>query len=156
MAAFRADPDLASYRKVRKLAGESWPQHREELLDFLREGVPYYPSGHVEVFLHEDLIEDAIATVEESPIEALVARVAEAAVESHPDWVIRTCRQRAESIMDEGVSKHYDEAVSWLAKARDAHLSSGREEEWRDYLDGLIERHRRKYKLRPMLEDLAE
>lgn len=155
VVAFRADPELASYLKVRELAGESWPEYHEELLGHLRGDTPYYPSGHVEVFLYEDLIEDAIAAVEESPIGALVARVAGEAAESHPDWVIQTCRRRAEEIMDEGRSKHYDEAISWLSKARDAHLASGREEEWRTYLDGLLEHHRRKYKLRPMLENLG-
>jgi hypothetical protein len=42
-----------------------------------------------------------------------------------------------------------------LEKSRDAYVASGREEEWRDYLDDLVGRHQRKYKLRPMLEDLA-
>lgn len=154
--AFRADPDLASYRRVRELAGERWPERRERLLDHLRRDVPYYPAGHVDVFLHEALIEDAVAVVEKSPVEALVARVADAAIESHPQWVIETCREQAEEIMDQGRSKYYAEAVSWLAKARDAWLASGREEEWRSYLDGLIDLHQRKYKLRPMLEDLAE
>ncbi len=155
LVAFRADPDLASYRRVRELAGERWPEHREQLLDHLRQSVPYFPSGHVDVFLHEDLIQDAIAAVEESPIDALVARVADAAVESHPAWVIETCRKQAEEIMDEGRSKYYAEAITWLAKARDAHLADGREEEWQVYLDELIDRHQRKYKLRPMLENLG-
>jgi uncharacterized Zn finger protein len=93
--------------------------------------------------------------VEESPVEALVARVADAAVESHPDWVIETCRKRAEEIMAQGKAKYYAGAITWLEKVRDAYLRDGREEEWREYLDGLIERHQRKYKLRPMLEDLA-
>jgi uncharacterized Zn finger protein len=156
VVAFRADPGLASYRRVRELAGERWPEYREELLGYLRRGAPYYPGGHVEVFLHEDLFEDAIAVVEGSPVEALVARVADAAVESHPDWVIETCRKRAEEIMNQGRSKHYAEAVSWLEKVRDAYLVDGREEEWRDYLDELIDCHQRRYKLRPMLEDLAK
>jgi len=156
VVAFRAAPDLASYRRARELAGERWPEYREELLGSLRQGVPYYPSGHVEVFLHEDLTEDAIAVVEERPVEALVARVADAAVDSHPGWVIETSRRLAEGIMDEGRSKHYDEAATWLTRARDAHLAAEREEEWRAYLDELIDRHQRKYKLRPMLEDLAE
>jgi uncharacterized Zn finger protein len=155
VAAFRADPDLASYQRVRNLAGERWPEHREQLLEHLRQIAPYYPQGHVEVFLHEDLIEDAIAVVEESPAPALVARVAEAAVESHPDWVIKTCRRRAEEIMEQGRSQYYDEAITWLEKSRDAHVAAGREEEWRDYLDDLVSRHQRKYKLRPMLQDLA-
>jgi len=43
-----------------------------------------------------------------------------------------------------------------LEKSRDAHVAAGREEEWRDYLDDLVSRHQRKYKLRPMLQDLAQ
>lgn len=156
VVAFRADPELASYRRVRELAGERWPEHRERLLYHLRQRVPYFPAGHVDVFLHEGLVRDAIAVVEESPLEALVARVADAAIESHPGWVIETCRRQAEEIMDQGRSKYYAEAVSWLAKVRDAYLAARREKEWRDYLDELIDRHQRKYKLRPMLENLVE
>ncbi len=159
VAAFHADPSLIPYRRVEELAGEQWPEHRERLLDHLRQSVSFSPAGHVEVFLHEGLVGDAISAVEGkaagSFAEPLVARVADAAIESHPDWVIETCRRPAEEIMDEGRSKHYDEAVSWLAKAREAHLASGREQEWQDYLEELIARHQRKYKLRPMLESLT-
>jgi uncharacterized Zn finger protein len=155
VVALRADPDLASYRRVRELAGEGWPEHRERLLDHLRQRVPYYPAGHVDIFLHENLIQDAIAAVEESPVETLVAQVADAAIASHPEWVIDSCRKRAEEIMDEGRSRYYAEAVTWLAKVRDAYLADGREEEWQVYLDELVNRHQRKYKLRPMLENLG-
>jgi uncharacterized Zn finger protein len=155
VVAFRADPDLASYRRVRDLAGERWPEHRERLLDHLRQNIPYFPSGPVDVFLHEGLIQDAITAVEESPIDALIALVADAAIESHPEWVIDTCRKWAEEIMDQGRSKYYAEAIDWLAKVRDAHLAAAREEEWQVYLDVLIDRHQRKYKLRPMLENLG-
>jgi uncharacterized Zn finger protein len=159
VAAFYADPGLVPYRRVRELAGERWPEHRERLLDHLRHSTSYLPTGHVEVFLHEDLVGEAIAAVEGkaagSLVGSLVAQVADAAIESHPDWVIETCRGPAEEIMNEGRSKHYEEAVSWLAKARDAHLASGREQEWRAYLEELVTYHQRKYKLRPMLENLA-
>jgi hypothetical protein len=37
---------------------------------------------------------------------------------------------------------------------RDANLAPGREEEWLAHLAELIDHHQRKYKLRPMLEDL--
>ena len=108
------------------------------------------------MFLHEGLVRDAIAVVEESPIEALIERVAAGAVESHPRWVIDTCRKLAETIMDQGNSKYCAEAISWLARARDAYLAEGREQEWEVYLRELIDRHQRKYKLRPMLESLSE
>jgi uncharacterized Zn finger protein len=155
VTAFRADPGLASYRRVRELSGEGWPERREELFDHLRQSMPYYPRGNVEVFLHEGLIQDAIDAVEKSPIETLLEQVADAAVDSHPNWVIETCRAKAEEIMTSGNSKHYEEAVVWLARARDAYLADGREEVWRAYLDELIGLHQRKYKLRPMLENLG-
>jgi uncharacterized Zn finger protein len=154
LAAFHANPSLASYVRVRELAGEAWPEHRERLLNHLRQSTSYLPMGKVDVFLHENLVGDAIAAVEGDPFGGLVARVADAAIESHPEWVIETCRRRAEEIMDQGRSKAYDEAVDWLAKVQDAHLAAGREEEWLDYLEELIDHHQRKYKLRPMLEDL--
>jgi uncharacterized Zn finger protein len=37
---------------------------------------------------------------------------------------------------------------------QDSHLAAGREEEWVAYLEELIDHQQRKYKLRPMLEDL--
>jgi uncharacterized Zn finger protein len=156
VVAFRADPDLASYQRVRELSGEEWPKHRAQLLDYLRQSRSYHPEGRVEVFLHEKLIQDAIDAVERSPTYSLLRQVADAAIESHPDWVIKTCRKQAEEIMDSGKSSLYGKAVDWLAKARDAYLADGREEGWQVYLDKLIDRHQRKYKLRPMLEDLGK
>lgn len=152
--AFREDSTLASYLRVRELADEEWPEYRGELLDHLRQSKSYYPAGHVEVFLHEGLIEDAIAVVEESPTQTLIGQVAEAAIESHPDWVISVCHPRAEEIMDQGKSRHYSEAVDWLRKVKSAYRAAGRGSEWRRYLEGLIACHQRKYKLRPMLESL--
>jgi uncharacterized Zn finger protein len=154
LAAFHADPSLAPYLRVRELAGEAWPEHRERMLDHLRHSTSYSPMGQVDVFLHEDLVGDAIVAVEGYPVGALVARVADAAIETHPEWVIETCRRQAEEIMNQGRSSDYDEAVDWLAKVQEAHLGAGREEEWLAYLEELIEHHQRKYKLRPMLEDL--
>jgi uncharacterized Zn finger protein len=154
LAAFQADPSLASYRRVRELAGEAWPEHRGRLLDHLRQSTSYLPTGQVDIFLHENLLGDAIAAVERDPFGDLVARVADAAIESHPDWVIETCRRRAEEIMNQGRSKDYDEAVDWLAKVQHSLLAAGREEEWLAYLEELIDHHQRRYKLRPMLEDL--
>jgi uncharacterized Zn finger protein len=155
LIAFREDLSLASYLRVQELANERWPEYRGELLDHLRRNESYYPAGPVEVFLHEGLIGDAIAAVEEAPADSLIGRVAEAAVESHPDWVIRACRPRAEEIMDQGRSRHYCEAVDWLRKVKSAYRAAGRKNEWQTALEGLIARHQRKYKLRPMLESLG-
>ena len=151
--AFRELPNLQHYLAVRSSAGDRWNELREEMLAHLRgAGNPY---AQVEVFLHEGLVDDAISVADAHPhYYDLVERVVEAALSSHPDWAIRTCLDQAERIVDQGKSKYYPYAVRWLERAKSAYLSAGREEEWRSYLDGLMDRHKRKYSLIPMLEKL--
>lgn len=152
--AFRERPDLGVYLSARELAGPGWDSLRDELLTGLRAAEALLPAGPVEVFLHEGLIEHAMAAVEGSWDYRLIERVAEAAIETHPDWVIETCRSQAEAIMEPGRADLYDSAVRWLRHAREAYRVAGSEHEWQAYLQELIARHARKYKLRPMLEAL--
>jgi uncharacterized Zn finger protein len=152
--AFDAELTLAAYLKVQELAGSDWPTHRPQLLDRLRTVRSYYPQGPVEVFLHEGLIADAIAAVNEGATHSLVELVADAAITSHPDWVIKASRQQAEPIMDEGKAQYYDAAARWLGKARAAYQVTGRQQEWQRYLTALLARHQRKYKLAPLLKAL--
>jgi uncharacterized Zn finger protein len=152
--AFEADWSLATYRKVQELAGADWPAHQAELLERLRKIKSYYPQGPVEIFLHEGLISDAIAAVEEGASHTLVEQVVDVASASHPDWVIEACRRQAESIMGEGKAQYYDAAARWLGKARTVYQAAGREQEWQVSLAGLLDRHQRKYKLVPLLKAL--
>ncbi|HEY4386691.1 MAG TPA: hypothetical protein VGN34_19725 [Ktedonobacteraceae bacterium] len=152
--AFREELSLANYLRVAEIAGEQWPERRANLLEYVRHTKSYVPQGQVDVFLHEGLIDDAIAAVEPNATHTLVERVVDAAMQSHPAWVIKVCRQQAEPFMDEGKAQYYHTAANWLAKARTAYRNMGREEEWRTYLSELLDRHRRKYKLVPMLEAL--
>ncbi len=137
------------------MAGEQWPDLRAPLLDRLRRVNSYYPEGPVEVFLHEGLIDDAIAAVEKGAGHVLVERVVDAAIATHPEWVITASRRQADPIMDGGKSEYYHAAARWLAKAKIAYRTAGRESEWRAYLSGLLAQHQRKYKLTPLLKALA-
>lgn len=56
--------------------------------------------------------------------------------------------------MAAGQAGSYELAAQWLEKAALAYDAAGRYEDWLTRLDGLIERHRRKYKLRPLLAAL--
>jgi uncharacterized Zn finger protein len=152
--AFREELSLANYLRVAELAGEQWEQRRENLLDYARHKKSYVPQGQVDVFLYEKLIDDAIAAVEPSATHTLVERVVDAAIQSHPEWVIKVCRQQAEPFMNEGKAQYYSVAARWLGKARTAYLNMGRKEEWETYLSELLNRHQRKYKLVPMLKAL--
>ncbi|HLV97479.1 MAG TPA: hypothetical protein VKT82_02275, partial [Ktedonobacterales bacterium] len=84
----------------------------------------------------------------------LVAQVAEAAIADRPEWVIQVCRQRAEAIMDAGKANHYHEAVEWLRKVISACQAAGRVGEWKAYQEELLNLHRKKYKLVPMIKAL--
>jgi len=151
---FRAYPTLESYRRVESLAREDWPIRRDALLDHLRGVHSYSPQGQVDVFLHEGLIADAIAAVGDGASHTIMEQVADAALQSHPDWVIKTSRREAESIMDPGKSEYYSSAARWVGRARDAYRVAGREADWQAYLGHLLTEHRRKYRLVPLLKAL--
>jgi uncharacterized Zn finger protein len=155
LATVHALPSLADYQALQVLAGDRWPALRDELLTELRRTAARFPSAVGEILLHEGRIDDAIAVAEGALYDyTLVEHVADAAIQSHPDWVIRMCRQQAERIMDAAQSKYYYHAVAWLGRARAAALAAGRQDEWRQYLDSLLARHGRKYSLVPQLKRL--
>ena len=152
VVAFRAAPSLEVYLRVQELAGERWTELREQLLAHLRRAIWIHTQAQVDVFLHEGLLDDAIAAVEKGGGYELIERVMDAVVAYRPDWVIQAARKQAERIMDAGQSKYYHHAVGWLEKARTAYRAAGREAEWQAYLREIRERHGRKYKLMGMLK----
>jgi uncharacterized Zn finger protein len=87
------------------------------------------------VFLHEGLIDDAIAALDTYASHTLVEQVVDAALQSqaHLEWVIQACRKQVEYIMDRGKDELYSSAANWLAKVRAAYRALGHEEEWQWY-----------------------
>jgi uncharacterized Zn finger protein len=150
--AFQSDPRLDAYLRVQDLAGARWPALREALLAGLRRDG--WGAGRVEVYLHEGLIDDAIAVVEEQGGYTLLEQVMDAALEERPEWVIEAAQAQAARIIEPGRAKYYHHAVSWLERARAAYRAAGREAEWQAYLSDLRARHGRKYKLMRMIEGM--
>ena len=144
---------LADYQATEAIAGAAWPSVKAELLQQLAAGSS---SGKIEIYLHEGMVAEAVQAIDQQPYVGYdtLARVVDVAWQSHPDWVIRQCRQQAERIMDAGQSKYYHHACRWLEHSRQAYLGSDRAGEWSSYLEGLITKHARKYSLRPSLEAL--
>ncbi len=152
--AFRIVPSFVAYQRVEKLAGAGWPDLRRRLLDFLRREARVSTETKVEIFLHENLVDDAIQATERYTSPRTLARVMDAAVNRRPEWVITQARQQAEPIMNEAKSGHYEDAAMWLRKAKQAHEALGQKAEWQTYLGTLREKHQRKYKLMPLLKVL--
>ncbi|MFL5803976.1 MAG: SWIM zinc finger domain-containing protein [Roseiflexaceae bacterium] len=153
--AFRVAPSLNAYRKAQDLAGERWKTVKPELLTYLRQTQAYIGDAKIDVFLHEGLIDDAITAVQERGYYgAALTRVMDAALATRPDWVIKAAAAQAERIMNAGKANHYDDAVSWLRRARDAYRSAGRENDWRAYLQSIRTEHGRKHKLMGLMKGL--
>jgi uncharacterized Zn finger protein len=155
-AAFERSLSLEDFCAVQTWAGVDWDAIRKDLLAHLARA-PHAYDG-IRIYLSEGLIGEAVRTVGDrfgySAHDETLMRLASAAHASHPEWVIRLAMHHATSIMDANQAAHYALAAQWLEKAALAHEILGREDAWRACLDKLIDRHRRKYKLRPLLEGL--
>ena len=154
--AFEYSLSPEDFRAVQPWAGADWDAIRKDLLAHLARAP--YAYDRIRIYLSEGLIDEAVRAVgnrfEHGAHDETLMRLASAAHASHPDWVIRLAMHHATSIMDANQAGHYALAAQWLAKAALAHELLGREDDWRACLEELIDRHRRKYKLRPLLERL--
>ncbi len=155
--AFQASPNFADYRQIAELAKDNWLNIKPELLATLAT-YDSWGAGEakVNIYLDEGMIDQAIATVDNFSYYGnnLVHRVMDAAIETHPDWVIHNACKRAESIMEAGKAKYYEEAVKWLKKAHNAYLASNRQQAWLDYYNNLRTVHGRKRKLMGLMKSM--
>lgn len=150
-----SEPSLARYLAARDLAGEGWPDLRARLLEQLRGGAGGWMGtrAQAEIFLHEGLIDDAIKVADRDSY-GVLELVMDAAIAIRPQWVIKKAVAQAEPIMNGGKAQHYDRAVSWLRRARDAYRAAGQADAWERYLAGVRAMHGRKYKLMGLLKAL--
>jgi uncharacterized Zn finger protein len=110
---------LDEYQALQTVAGGRWPTIRDEVLAELRQAAAHSPSGVGEIFVYEGLLDDAIAVADSAPYDyAMVEQVADAAIQTHPDWVIHMGRRQAERIMDGGKARYYHHAIAWLKEVR--------------------------------------
>ncbi|HET9223717.1 MAG TPA: SWIM zinc finger family protein [Roseiflexaceae bacterium] len=153
--AFRASPSLKAYGRAVELAGERSDAVKAVLLKHLRQASVYGGDAKIDIFLHENRIDDAIAVVSHRDYYGSgLARVMDAALATRPDWVIKKASAEAEEIIDAGKAQYYDAAVDWLRRVRDAYRSAGRTDEWRKYVQSLRTEHGRKHKLMGLMERL--
>jgi uncharacterized Zn finger protein len=154
--AFDCTLSMKDYEAARNWSGESWAALRTRLLERLAQAP--HASDRVRIYLSEAMIDEAVACVGEKETfgigDETLMQLAEAAHASHSSWVIGLARRQASRIMDENRSSHYEDAARWLQKMARAYNASGRAQEWEVQLEALILKHKRKYKLRPMLEAL--
>jgi uncharacterized Zn finger protein len=156
--AFDCTLSMKDYEAASNWSGENWTDLRAKLLERLAQAP--HASDRVRIYLSEAMIDEAVACVGEEETFGIgddtLMQLADAAHASHSGWVIRLARRQASRIMDENRSSHYEDAARWLQKMARASMASGQTHEWGAELEALILKHRRKYKLRPLLEALRQ
>ena len=150
---FRARSSLEAYLRIQEMSGDRWPDFQRALLAHLRQERPY-GAAPVDIFLHEELWDDAIGAVDRAGGYSDIERVMDAVLEYRPEWVIQMALKQAERIIEPGQAKYYHHAVNWLERTRDAYAVAEREAEWEAYMRDLRDRHGRKYKLMGMIQGL--
>ncbi len=155
--AFKLRPSFSDYQRVTHLAANRWDSIKPDLLKTLRQSQEWEArEAKVDIFLHEELMDDAIQAVQSDNYyrSELVYRVMQAAVNTYPDWVIAAARKRAELIMEQGKADRYQEAVQWLRQAKAAYIASGQQADWTTYFNQLRSSHARKRKLMDLFNQL--
>jgi uncharacterized Zn finger protein len=154
ITAFKLRPSMRGYQQTKTLAGDAWQGLQPDLLKHLRTMDNWsHAEAKVQIFLNEDSIDDAIATVNDGYGRGnLMQLVMDAAMSHRPEWVIAKAIRPAEDIMNRGKAESYQEAVNWLTRARAAYMQSGRQEEWHTYRAQLVTTHGRKRKLMGLIE----
>ena len=155
-AAFTRSSELEDYVAVESLAGAEWETLKPDLLAQLTANSSAY--GKIDIYLHEGMHKEATEAIDKQGYwdYSTVEKVVDAVYEDFSDWAIKHCKKQAEPNMNQGKSKYYHHSVRWVEKAGKAYLAANRPKEWREYLEGLIKKHARKYSLRPQLEALRK
>lgn len=152
--AFKEVCTLPTYLTVQDLAGDAWPTIRTELLEHVRQ-YDTNISDKADIFLHEALIDDAIALVESDLYNySLLDRVLEAAIPQRPNWVISRGSRAAEQPVAEGKSQYYHYAVNRLSLVKQAYQQLDKVADWIGYLQDLKQRYGRKRTFISMLQRL--
>lgn len=153
--AFSVRPSFSLYQRSQLLAGKAWNQVKPVLLDALRQSSEWgNDEARVNIFLHENLLDEAISTVNKRYVYKLewVYQVMDAVLDHRPDWVIETATRNADEIMNAGKSDKYATAIEWLKRVKAAYIASERQAEWRAYRSSLVLAHGKKRKLMALLD----
>jgi uncharacterized Zn finger protein len=147
---FDIAPSLADYGLIRELSGDLWSGKKVALLQRLKDP-RYSSSAAVDIFLLEELWDDALDAAENCHRSGVLEGALRAVMVHRPERVIQIASGQAESIMNSGAARNYEYAVDWLMYARAAYETEGTLASWRVYVQDLLVTHRRKYKLVPLL-----
>ncbi len=113
----------------------------------------------LEIALLEERIADAMAIFQELPKRDLAhrmlfERLAEAAASDYPDFALRIWRNTVAWLIGQVKPRAYEEASGYLHRMHKVYARTGREAEWKTYLQSLRKEHKPKWRLMEVLDGL--
>jgi uncharacterized Zn finger protein len=145
-------PTLEKYKRLEQLAGAQWTQIRPKVLRRIRE------DGDVEevaaIYIYEGMYADALAILCESY--ALTPALARQIVDHEPASTRSVCLEEANEIILNARSRDYPLAADWLEVVKRSYYAEGKPHEWEAFIQTMMEQHKRKTALIPLLRKLAE
>ena len=167
------------------LRGNLWPRVRQGLMRFLESGAfpwtekdwplpdtgltpPALPRGRalpmrgvlIDIAIHEKQPDQVLRWYDMKPEDAVGAgrmdQVAEAVMEFAPDRAVALWKRLAEWEISKVQPSAYEAAAGYLRKLSGLWSKQGRQAEWKTYLEGLRDVHRKKRRLMDVLNTLEE
>jgi len=153
--ALEVRPSVENYTWLKSHLAAEWQTARPQAMKILDQHSSSYVADEIiEIYLLEKMYPEAMALIEKNPWSNELEKVIQAVRAEFPDWAFRQYYQQAARIMDNAQASYYEAAVEWLREGREILLESGQSAQWESILKELLQKHERKYKLRPMLESL--
>ena len=145
-------PTLEKYKRLEQLAGAQWTQIRPKVLRHLRK------HGDVEevaaIYIYEGRHADALTILCDR--HALTPSFARQIVNHAPQATRKACLEEANEIILNARSRDYPLAADWLEVVKRSYYAEGKPHEWEAFIQTLMEQHKRKTALIPLLRKLAE
>ena len=146
-----AFPSAASYAALHRAAERAncWPAERLDALDVLLE---HNPRDYVVTLLREGEADLAWGVSRTMTVDAtLKVQLLQARAKSHPADVFDDYVSLVDDTLKVADQQRYTQAVAYLRDLRRAAVAAGLQRRFADYVDGLLETHKRRPKLIAML-----
>jgi len=145
------EPTLEKYKRLEQLAGARWAKLRPQVLRRIRE---HRDAEEVAaIYIYEGKHADALQI--RCDRHALTPALARQFADHAPEATRSVCLEEANEIILNACSRDYPLAADWLEVVKQSYQAEGKPHEWEAFIQTLMEQHKRKTALIPLLRKLA-
>jgi uncharacterized Zn finger protein len=145
------EPTLEKYKRLEQLAGAQWAKLRPQVLRRIRE---HRDAEEVAaIYIYEGKHADALQILCDR--HALTPALARQVADHAPEATRTACLEEANKIILNTRSRDYPLAADWLEVVKRSYYAEGKPHEWEAFIQTMMEQHKRKTALIPLLRKLA-